>query len=87
MIKKFLRRTFVLSVLASAALSASAQTSGYPTRPVKMIVAFAAGGPIDLAARVMAEHLAQRLGQPFVVENRTGANGAIAAEVVRTSPG
>jgi tripartite-type tricarboxylate transporter receptor subunit TctC len=82
---RLFRRTLLLSALASAALAATAQTAGYPSRPVKMIVAFAAGGPIDLAARIAAERLSERLGQPFVVENRTGANGAIAADLVQSA--
>ena len=79
------RRTFATLMLA-AALPFGAYAQGYPTKPVKLVVAFAAGGPIDLAARLVAEGLQQRLGQPFIVENRTGANGAIAAEAVKQSP-
>lgn len=58
----------------------------WPAKPVKMVVAFAAGGPVDLGARIVAEALTRKLGQSFVVENRTGANGAIAAEAVKNSP-
>lgn len=79
------RRTLLATLMLGAAFGATADPS-YPSKPVKMVVAFAAGGPIDLAARVMAEQLSTRLGQTFVVENRTGANGAIAAEFVKASP-
>ena len=54
----------------------------YPARPVKMMVGFSAGGPVDVVARILAERLHSKLGQPFVVENRTGANGMLAAEAV-----
>lgn len=86
MIPKLFRRSLLLSMLASVALVAAAQPQAYPSKPVKMIVAFAAGGPIDLAARVVAERLSEKLGQPFVVENKTGANGAIAADLVQNAP-
>lgn len=79
-------RTVVVALAATFALPAATLAQTYPTRPVKLVVAFAAGGPIDIAARTIAESLTQRLGQPFVVENRTGANGAIAAEAVKSSP-
>lgn len=79
------RRTLLTALLLGVAFGASADPT-YPNRAVKFVVAFAAGGPIDLATRVMAEQLSSRLGQPFMVENRTGANGAIAAEFVRTAP-
>lgn len=79
------RRSLLLTLLAAAALPAFSQGASFPTKPVKMVVAFAAGGPIDLAARVAAERLTERLGQPFVVENRPGANGAIAADLVMHS--
>lgn len=85
---KLPRRSIVLAGLA-ASIAFGAQAQGidaYPARAVKLIVPFAAGGPIDLAARIVAEQLTQKLGQPFIVENRTGANGAIAADIVKASP-
>lgn len=57
----------------------------YPTRPVKVIVGFSPGGTIDVVARIIGERLSSKLGQPFVIENRTGANGMIAAEAVARS--
>ena len=65
--------------------TAAAQAQNYPARPVKMVVGFSAGGTIDVVARIIGEHLQTKMGQPFVVENRTGANGMIAAEVVAKS--
>ncbi|MBN8988968.1 MAG: tripartite tricarboxylate transporter substrate binding protein [Rhizobiales bacterium] len=63
-----------------AAPAASAQD--YPNKPVKLIVGFAAGGTIDVVARIIGESLSSKLGKPFIVENRTGANGMIAATAV-----
>jgi tripartite-type tricarboxylate transporter receptor subunit TctC len=75
-----------LATLATATPALRAFASpAYPERPGKLVVAFAAGGPIDLAARIMAEQLTTRLGQSFVVENRPGGNGAIAAGVLNSS--
>ena len=54
----------------------------YPVRPVKIMVGFSAGGPVDVVARIVGDRLSNKLGQPFVVENRAGANGMIAAEGV-----
>ncbi len=80
------RRRFFLSLAAaSAAASSFARPAGavdYPTRPVRIFEGFGGGGTPDLISRVFAQWLSQRLGQPFVVENRTGAAGNIATEAV-----
>lgn len=72
------------TVLALAAGAAWAQS--YPARPVKVIVAFAPGTTSDIIGRMFAERLTAAMGQPFVVENRTGAGGTIGAELVAKSP-
>src|SRR5206468_12485262 len=72
------RLTFALLLLI--AMGAAAAQS-YPTHPVRMIVPYAAGGASDVTARIVAAGLGERLRQPIVVENRTGAGGAIGAEV------
>lgn len=58
----------------------------FPSKPVRLIVGFSPGGPIDSAARLVSAPLSQSMGQPFVVENRTGANGMLAAETVKNAP-
>jgi tripartite-type tricarboxylate transporter receptor subunit TctC len=63
------------------ALSAVTMAQGYPTRPVKIIVPFAAGGPADNYARFMAQRLQDELGQPFVVDNKPGAGSVIGTDV------
>jgi tripartite-type tricarboxylate transporter receptor subunit TctC len=73
----------ILSVVAGSATVAQAQQ--YPNRPVRIIVGFAAGSGPDLLARAIATQLGSDLGQNFVVENRPGANGTIAAKVVAQS--
>lgn len=67
-------------VLAFAALPAAAQT--WPAKPIRIVVAFPAGGSTDIATRPVADRMAQALGQPIVVENRTGAGGNIGADFV-----
>ena len=79
-----LRRTFLGALGGSMAFHALAQT--YPNRPVKIIVPFAAGGGPDIEARRMAPKLASSLGAAVVVENRVGAAGILAAEVVTQAP-
>ena len=65
----------------------SAQAQTYPTRPVTLVLGFAPGGPSDVMARVFSKKLEQVLGQPMVIENRTGAGGNIAGEMVaRAAP-
>jgi tripartite-type tricarboxylate transporter receptor subunit TctC len=83
------RREFLQLGAGAAALPlvtgfANAQT--YPTRPVHIMVGFAAGGPNDTVARLTGQSLSERLGQQFVIENRTGAGGNIATEVVVRAP-
>jgi tripartite-type tricarboxylate transporter receptor subunit TctC len=85
-----MRRVAVLVVTLAAALwtlAGQAMAQNYPTRPVRMIVGFAAGGPTDILARAMAQWLSERLGQQFVVENKPGGGGNIATEfALRSDP-
>jgi tripartite-type tricarboxylate transporter receptor subunit TctC len=79
--------TRTLVALAAAALSFAAQAQTYPARPVKMMVPFPAGSATDQVARLVGQQLAEELKQPFIVENKPGAQGAIAAaEVARAAP-
>ncbi|MGD9924979.1 MAG: Bug family tripartite tricarboxylate transporter substrate binding protein, partial [Pseudorhodoplanes sp.] len=71
-----------LSLNASAAL---AQESNYPTRPVRIIVPYPAGGSNDIAARILAQKLSEQMGQQFIVENRGGGGGNIGMEAVARS--
>lgn len=75
---------FAAAVFASAA--AAAQPGEYPSRPIRLISGFAAGGATDLVARIVAQSVTDALGQPVVVENKPGASGNIAAEMVARSP-
>jgi len=62
--------------------SASAQAQAYPSKPIKMIVPFPAGGTTDIVARLVAQRMSESMGQPVVVENKGGAGGAIGADIV-----
>jgi tripartite-type tricarboxylate transporter receptor subunit TctC len=83
-----LSRIFALAVLGAAPLlgSTSASAQEYPSRAVKMIVPFGAGGPADVFARQLAQHLTETLKQSFVVENRPGAGSIIGTDAVAKSP-
>jgi tripartite-type tricarboxylate transporter receptor subunit TctC len=77
----------ILRILVAAlGLSMTAAQAAYPERPLRMIVPFSAGGPTDGAARIVGQALAKSLGQPVVVENRPGADGAIAAQALMAAP-
>jgi tripartite-type tricarboxylate transporter receptor subunit TctC len=86
---KLPRRRFLRLAAGTASLPAVtrfAQAQTYPTRPVRVIVGFPAGGGSDITARLMGQWLSERLGQPFVVENRPGAATNIATEAVVRAP-
>lgn len=69
----------------SAALAQSGDTARYPTRPVRIVVPFGAGGPSDLLARTVAQKMSENLGQQVIIENRGGANGVVGVEAVARS--
>jgi tripartite-type tricarboxylate transporter receptor subunit TctC len=79
-----MKRSLMFAVLALASLPLHGQS--YPSKPVRMVVGFAAGGPSDIVARLVAQQLTDRLGRQVVVENRAGATGTIGAEVVAKAP-
>src|SRR5712671_3831622 len=86
---KLPRRQFLhLAVGAAAfqAVSRPASAQSYPSRPVRIVVGYPAGGVGDIVARLMGQWLSERLGQPFVIENRPGAAGNIATEAVVNAP-
>jgi len=86
---KLPRRRFLHLAAGAAALPAVsriARAQAYPTRPVRIIAPFAAGGNVDLVARMMGDLLCQRLGQPFIIENRPGAGTNIGTEAAVRAP-
>src|ERR1700676_2068813 len=83
--RQFLQLATMAAGLPTVSRIANAQT--YPARPVRIVVGFAAGGAPDIAARLVAQWLSERLGQQFIIENRPGANSNIGKEaVVRAQP-
>ncbi len=78
-----MRRALAALALFSAAAAACAQA--WPTKPIRLIAPYAAGGPIDISARLIAPKLQEALGQPVIVENRPGAGGNIGADLVAKS--
>ena len=83
------RRQFLLLAAGAAALptvSRIARAQAYPTRPVRIIVGFSAGGGVDIVARLMGQWLSERMGQPFIIENRPGVASNIGTEAVVRAP-
>jgi tripartite-type tricarboxylate transporter receptor subunit TctC len=78
--------TVCAGIAASLVTTVTGAAAEYPVRPVTLIVAFTPGGPSDVLARILGKRLHELLGQPFVVENRPGAGGNIAAETVANAP-
>jgi tripartite-type tricarboxylate transporter receptor subunit TctC len=82
--RHFLRLAACVS--ACRALTQSAYAVSYPTRPVRLLVGYAPGGPLDISARLIGQWLSERLGQPFIIENRPGGGSNIATEAVVRAP-
>ncbi len=80
-------RRDTLAMLAATAATPALGQAAYPSRPVRVVVPFAAGGPADIVGRIVSQHLSEMLGQQFYVDNRAGAAGVVGAEtVVRATP-
>lgn len=75
-----------LSAITMGAPSAFAQPAGWPVKPIRLVVPFAAGGPADATARLLAPRLTETLGQQLIIDNRGGAGGVIGTEIVAKSP-
>ena len=84
--RRFVAAALIFVVWAGFGLEAQAQPQPWPSRPVRIVAPYAAGGNSDVMARVVAQRLTEAFGHTFIVENRVGANGALAAEVVIRSP-
>src|SRR5882672_6898836 len=86
---KLQRRQFLCLAMLAAALPATSRLAGaqaYPARPVRLVVGFPAGGSADIVARLIVHWLSDRLGQPFIIENRPGAGSNIGTETVVRAP-
>lgn len=86
MFKPTMPAAMVAALSLAAAATCFAQAGAYPAKPVKLVVGFAAGGPTDVVARAFADHASQALGQPFIVDNKPGANTILAAQAVASAP-
>src|SRR5215470_14420242 len=79
-------RSISFALICVSLLSTTPAFAAYPDRPVHWLIGFAPGGPVDAVARLMAQWLSDKFGQQFVVENRTGSGGNIAAAAAINSP-
>ena len=82
------RRSLLLaaSLLALAPLAPLAHAQGFPTKPIKIVITYTPGGTADVIARTLATSMSELLGQPVVVENKTGASGSIGTMAVKQAP-
>ena len=84
---KLLRRSMLLGAIATLALAGVAQAQTYPSKPIRIVLPYGAGGPADVMVRAISRSLGDSWGQPFIVDNKPGANEIIAADLVAKSPG
>ena len=84
-VRRHILQTFAW-ISCMAAMSTTAFAQNYPNRSIKFIVPYSAGGLPDTVARIYAQRLSERLGQPVVVDNKPGANGVVAAQAMAASP-
>lgn len=80
-----MRRAIALAAVAICLVTGAAAQDRYPSRPIKLLVPFPAGGPVDVMGRLVAQHLSSTLGQQVIIENRPGAGATIAAKAVATA--
>jgi tripartite-type tricarboxylate transporter receptor subunit TctC len=80
------RRRLFAVIAAVGALAATPALAAWPDRPVRMVVPYAPGGPVDVVARLIGDKLAAKFGQSFVIDNKPGANGAIGVQAVMAAP-
>jgi tripartite-type tricarboxylate transporter receptor subunit TctC len=81
-----MNRSIALALCALASTAAWSQSAPYPTKPIRFVVPFVAGGPTDIQGRMLGEKLGQRLGQQVIVDNRGGAGGNIGMELTAKAP-
>ena len=85
--RQLLQSAAVLALPAVGSLGSSfAQSQGFPVRPIKLIVAFPAGGPTDITMRALAENASKVLGQAVIIDNKPGAGGTLPAQQLQTAP-
>ncbi len=84
---KLFRRALLATFIAGSILCGNALAQNYPSKPVRIVLPYGAGGPADVMVRAIAQSLSESWGQPVIVDNKPGANEIIAAEIVAKSPG